>query len=41
MQDEFLRLYLFNNTIVKLNLDELDSVINVSQANNLLNKIMG
>ena len=40
MEDDFLRLYLFNNTIVRLKLNELDGIINVNEANNLLLKII-
>lgn len=39
MKDEFLRLFLFNNTIFKLRLNENDPTLNVTEANNLLYNI--
>ena len=36
MEDDFLRLYLFNNTTVRLKFNELDGIINFKEANNLL-----
>jgi hypothetical protein len=36
MKDEFLRLYLFNNTILKLRLKKNDINVNTTNAKNLL-----